>query len=176
MSKPVTERDVQLAIVRDLGASIVCAAPNYTPGQWWECDLWTVTRSGYAVEYEIKRSVADFRADADKGRNRFESGGWVQEDKHRLIGSERGPSRFFFAVDAEIESSVTKLLPDWAGLIVFQRDRYHVRQWTVRDAPRLHQVRVSRREILLCQRRMWFRYWKVLRHLNDVISRTGVTA
>jgi len=177
VSRPITERDVQLAIVRDLGSSIVCAAPNYTPGKWWECDLWTVTRSGYAVEYEIKMSIADFMADAEKGRNRFDkSVGVVHEDKHQLIGIERGPSRFFFVVNADIESKVMERLPAWAGLIVFQRDRYHVRQWTVRDAPRLHQVRVSRREILLCQRRMWFRYWKVLRHLNDVLTRTGVTA
>lgn len=45
----MNERAIQLAILSEIRTSIVCAAPNYTPAKWWECDLWAVTKAGYAT-------------------------------------------------------------------------------------------------------------------------------
>ena len=167
MTREISERDVQLAIVRELGASIVCAAPNYTPIGWWECDLWSVTRSGYAVEYEIKMSVGDFRVDAAKARNKWRGmdAGVVRESKHEKLreSSEAGPSRFYFVVHRSMADHAASNLPEWAGLMDFGRDRGRVFLFTHKEAPRLHKTKVSRREITLCQRRMWFRYWELLR-------------
>ena len=40
--------------------------PNYTPHAWWESDVFEITAAGYFVEYEVKISVSDFKADAKK--------------------------------------------------------------------------------------------------------------
>lgn len=167
----MSERDIQLAIVAACGSSIVCAAPNYTPAKWWECDLWTVTKAGLGVEYEIKLSLADFRADRDKGKNiyaNFECVG--RECKLDLVAArdERGPSRFYYAVPGDIARDVAAELPEWAGLVVASK-RMHTYQVAARyqkPAPKLHANKVDRREIHMCQRRMWYRYWDTLRDIR----------
>jgi outer membrane autotransporter protein len=40
--------------------------PNYTPKNWFECDVMAVTKAGYLEEYEIKLSASDFKADSKK--------------------------------------------------------------------------------------------------------------
>lgn len=169
----LTERSIQLGIMRDLHGRIVCACPNYTPSGWWECDLWAVTKAGYAVEYEIKLSIADFRADAKKGRTHW--AGYDREqrkpiieqhNKHQLIGSEKGPTRFFYAVPESLVDAVLPELPEWAGLVRAKKWGGIPLAHPVRDAPRLHSTKVNRREIQMAQRRMWFRYWESLRTIE----------
>lgn len=170
----LTERRIQLAILSDIRSSIVCAAPNYTPRGWWECDLWAVTRAGYATEYEIKLSAADFRADAKKARAFWEPqtgnlmGAWTgNKTKHTAITeSEHAPSRFYYVMPREIADELQAEIPKWAGLVT-------VKEWHGRlvvagrlKAPTLNHRKVTRREIALCQRRMWYRYWDALRDID----------
>lgn len=165
----MTERTLQLAIMATYRSQCLCACPNYTPVGWWECDLWMVTRAGYATEFEIKTSLADFRVDAKKSREK-----WVQamqttttERKHDLIGLDAGPSRFFYAVPKAIKDAVEAELPEWAGLVTPRHDdspRHGVR--IIRDAPRLHTTKINKREIRLAERRMWYRYWEALRDIQ----------
>jgi len=109
---------------------------NYTPKSWWECDLWRLTLSGYTTEYEVKLTVADFKADAKKHwlmtrdkqnarpynpkfvdmskpgmQERFE-----QVYKHELIERRdpRAPNRFYFVTPKDLAVDI----PDWAGHIV----------------------------------------------------------
>lgn len=163
-----SERTIQLAILSEIRSSIVCACPNYTPSHWWECDLWAVTKAGYAVEYEIKISVQDFKADAAKGKvpwNDNYVGALPRTTKHTELAAfnPRGPSRFFYVIPTELEEAIKPILPAWAGLGLFDGGRGVV---FVKSAPSLHRVKVKPREIRLAQTRMWHRYWDAISQLE----------
>lgn len=180
----MTERQIQLAIIRTITPSICCAAPNYTPNGWWECDLWAVTKAGYAVEYEIKLTAADFNADKHKrstklvDRDLCEDAGyrseyphrpdgkmWLPVNKHELALKGCGPSKFFYVFPAEL-AHLEPRVPAWAGVAIAGGDRYSRGIRGLREAPRLHKNKVSKREIAVCQRRMWYRYWQGLEQIQ----------
>ena len=148
----------------------LCACPNYTPMNWWECDVWLVSKAGYVTEYEIKVSAADFRADRNKDRRVVKSGEWQDVNKHHEIGSDVGPSRFYYVVPkalAELQAEI----PEWAGFAVLRSDddpRWGIR--VLKDAPKLHTKKVRKREIELAKRRMWYRYWDALASIENLVA------
>lgn len=84
---------------------------------------------------------------------------------------KNGPCRFFYVVGEDIREAVEAELPMWAGLGVAQRDKYgRTCVFFIKSAPRLHEHKVSRREIALCQRRMWYRYWESLRTIDRMVD------
>lgn len=123
--------------------------PRYTPRRWWECDVFELTAAGYFREYEIKLTLADFRADAHKrqcGRDARGRRSVLQppEEKHRLLARRvaHGPTRFWFVTPEGLVPRAE--LPEWAGLLEL-RDRgagwqpHH--RWGVLEvvrAPTLH--------------------------------------
>ncbi len=134
---------------------------NYTPPEWFECDVFELTRSGFFREYEIKRTRSDFFADANKEKSRWEAneyGRWMQlpvRVKHQELAdkSVKGPSRFYFVTPEGLIE--TTELPTFAGLI----------EWTTNDgnfpwniilktkviAPQLHRCKFTserRRKLL----------------------------
>ena len=138
----MTCRDIQRHLISTRYVrSLVC--PNYTPANWWECDLFELTEAGYFREYEIKMSRSDFAADARKERTKWTSinNSWVQMPvarKHDQLakGDVRGPRQFWFVVPEHIRLLV---LPDWAGLIVCTENKWgHIETIEDRAAPRLH--------------------------------------
>lgn len=154
----MNERQIQIQLKSMLHGQCVVIAPNYTPAGWWECDLWAVSRRGYATEYEIKVSAADFRADAKKETVQNVRGtGWISQRKHDVVGtSEHAPSRFYYVVPKELSGLLAEV-PEWAGFIVTDG-------WPriVKQAPKLHNRKVGTREIRLAQTRMWHRYWEAI--------------
>ena len=170
----MNERLFQLAIHQDKFNSCQIMAPNYTPHNWWECDVWGVTRAGYAVEYEIKLSLADFRADKKKVVN------WSYTKKklargtfkHDLLadGSPFGPTRFFYCVPEEIEYLIRPELPEWAGLIIARPARRTLWIREVVKAKRLHSTKVTNAALLLCGQRLANRYWPVLHDMNRIVQ------
>ncbi len=142
---------------------------NFTPRQWFECDLAVVTKAGYFVEYEVKLTVADIRADAKKYRERYlnldaRRTRWpfrrCREFKHDQMRQSdvRGPSRYFMAVP---ESLVDRPeIPKWAGVVKlsdFGSRRLHASLY--RPAQRLHGHKVDRQFVQLMQRSGYYRYW-----------------
>ncbi len=168
-----SERAIQLAIADDIRSSVVVAVPNYTPVKWWEADLWAVTKAGYAVEYEIKVSLADFKGDTKKASRIFDPDAQtfdLQKKHDRLAACDpSGPSRFFYVVPVELRSAVEARLPAWAGLGLIQSNRVRF----VKQAPTLHRVKVGRREIQLALRRMWYRYWQAIRDVERLSHGRG---
>jgi hypothetical protein len=168
----VNERTLQLAVLQNWRSSLACAAPNYTPSDWWECDVWGVTKAGYWVEWECKISLADFRADADKARNKLvvhSPGNWehTSERKHDLVPTGAGPSRFWYVVPHDLEIPESEL-PAWAGLVsVKPYSPNYSRVRIIKQAPKLGKNKTTLREIRLAQSRMWFRYWECLRVMNQ---------
>lgn len=149
--------------------------PNYTPLRWWECDHYAVTKAGLAVEFEIKMSVADFRADAKKQRDgRVMKDGWDivrdehgkmvfhnGEKKHEQLAAKcaDGPSRFYFVVpDGMIQAAD---VPEWAGLL-WAHERPHQSHptfLTVKDAPRLHREKVKPEVLENIRSTFYYRFW-----------------
>lgn len=135
--------------------------PRYTPREWWECDLWRLTRAGYVDEFEIKISLADYRADTKKGRRdgvvfdstvrRYEPRPAVL--KHELLAtSTGGPNRFWFVTTPEVASKVEP--PEYAGMLVYEGGYMFVD----RNAPQRHSRKWDgcRTRLLRC---LHGRYW-----------------
>lgn len=126
--------------------------PRYTPARWWECDVFELTKTGYFREYEVKLTLADFKADAQK---QMEQRPWhygtppVWENKHEFLsrGDPRGPTQFWFVTPVGLIPR--ELLPQWAGLIELRcADETFTpsRRWwptTVVEAPKLHKEKAS---------------------------------
>lgn len=128
--------------------------PRYTPRNWWECDVFELTRSGYFREYEVKLTLADFEKDAEKRREIWSAGvrigqtpSW--EAKHALLaaGDPRGPAEFFFVTPVGLIDPAR--LPTWAGLIELHdqgeghRPTHRWHPATTVRAPRLHKVKAD---------------------------------
>ncbi len=136
--------------------------PNYTPAGWYECDLFYVTAAGFMREYEIKISVADFRADFGKGGEdvRLLPGRGFQKvghNKHQRLEADdpHGPRQFWYVVPEGLITAAD--VPDHAGLMYVSTKRY--RPSVVRDAPVLHSEKVRQSVLIhargVCYYRMW---------------------
>ena len=138
----MTSHQIERRIVQDHFARAT-VMPRFTPGQWFECDVAEVTDAGYLVEYEIKLSKSDFKADARKAeRVRYalrSTGPWGQTKHQRLAARDsKGPSRFYFVTPAGL--LLPSQIPEWAGWME-ATEIYHGRAVSLsvmKAAPRLH--------------------------------------
>src|SRR5882672_10954485 len=89
---------------------------NYTPPQWWECDVFELTRSGFFREYEIKANRGDFFADAKKYSRTYNWEDRTSDDTYKHSELERrstkGPSRFYYVVPYGLIE--LNEIPEWA--------------------------------------------------------------
>jgi len=184
----MNERAIQNALfdnLRQKGYLLCC--PNYTPAKWFECDLFAVTKAERFVEFEIKVSVSDFKADARKGpseRDKQYFGSFSPDSKtfqnfdprgkHERLGAsdERGPSRFFYVVPAGLLA--VEDMPIWAGLIYAEipESRHFVtngliRLRTVKEAPHLHRAKACPRVVQHMASVMYWRYWNLRQGLKE---------
>ncbi len=122
--------------------------PNLTPPGWWECDVFEITKAGYFLEYEVKRTVEDFRADARKARHGYVMGkGWIKTGtKHERLeaGDWTGPARFFFVTPASLLP--LEDIPSWAGLVEIGVGHRFLRARVVKKAPQLHREKFPERK------------------------------
>jgi hypothetical protein len=172
-----SEREVQDWLYRYLykkGQLSIC--PCYTPAGWFECDMFAITKTGCYVEYEIKLTVADFRADAKKSDGRDER--YDKETrkfvecaprvKHAQLAAAdpKGPSAFYYVVPAGLIEA--KDVPVWAGLIHFD-----TKKWCgslsgmseIKRAPKLHKCKVSPAVIQHVNGVFFWRYWTMRSNL-----------
>jgi hypothetical protein len=127
----LTESIVARLIMLDRHHRNFCL-PRYTPIGWWECDVFELTPAGYFREYEIKLTVADFKADVAKSK----VVGEVSRNKHLEIRQPFGPRQFWYVVPDQMVQEV----PEWAGLITVQRSPSgRLYEQEVKRAPFLHQ-------------------------------------
>lgn len=117
------------------------------------CDLVQISRAGYATEFEIKISRADWKADADKQK-------WMKPRPHI--------ARFFYCVPEHLLPPDTVLdfvLPD-AGILVCGGDGVGY-DWTRehRPARRMRAQKVDDRTQRKALEAFYYRYW---RHEADI--------
>ncbi len=166
----LTERRIQHAIYREKVSACRIIMPNFTPPEWFECDVWAVTKAGFAHEYEVKLTRTDFLNDCLKKDGRM-------MNKHGMLGrgDERCPSRFWFVIGALAWKEIPESgVPAFAGIIraeaLVLREpqlrpnslpsfRQYVRLTIVRPAPRLNRIKVDERVIQLAYRSSYYRYW-----------------
>jgi hypothetical protein len=137
--------------------------PNFAPVNWLECDVFRVTKAGYFYEYEIKLSVADFRADAKKTLFDDETKKYIGKHEALTARFRCCPARFYFVTVPDVADRIKDELPDWAGLIVL--DRY-LRQ--MRPAPILHKRKISRAIVRQAYRSAMGRFWDQHFRLPDL--------
>jgi hypothetical protein len=175
----MTALDIQISLWNDLRTSRDLVMPNYTPVNWFECDLMSVTKAGYLEEHEIKLSVSDFNADRQKNsyeRWKMDAGELVKYgglNKHQALASgyEYGPSRFWFVIAAKLENKV--VIPDCAGLKVARISNYNSRVFLeeMKKAPKLHSHKVDNKVVEHAKSVCYWRYWNTKTDVQKSVNR-----
>ena len=156
--------------------------PNFTPLKWFECDILGITKSGYSVEYEIKRSRSDFFADFKKEKRIIDTN--APDDgikrpfpgmfpkmktilKHDLLEqkSDRGPNRFFYVVPRDLIKP--EEIPEYAGLFFFSEKEKQIRIELIKEAPKLHRSKFPEKDMNRILKNVYFRYWGARRALLE---------
>ncbi len=146
----LTEKDVQRWLMRERYAKGF-VLPNFTPSEWFECDVFEVTPAGYFREYEIKLTRADFLADRRKFRHSIR---WDRNSekrpKHELLQAahKAGPVQFWYVTPPGLIDVAAGELPPWAGLLEFMvawssGDKVRLAPVSEREAPRLHDAKIN---------------------------------
>ena len=173
----MNERQIQDVLWTTLnmrGHRWIC--PNYTPRNWFECDVFSVTKAGFMVEHEIKLTISDFKADASKGRPAYaptfddliSKRTWNEElkryelptiKKHSQLAAAytKGPSRFFYVVPEGLVKECD--IPSWAGLIWAFPYGKRVCTKIVKPAPKLHTAVVDPEVIKHVSGIFYWRFW-----------------
>lgn len=131
-------------------------APNITNVYWWECDLLSMTKAKFVHEFEIKRSISDYRAEFKNKQGKHHS---LRESRTYNNGVARTPNYFWYVTaDFDIDP------PDYAGWIKFMDlGEEKTDFWIKKDAPRLHNQKINDKKIISIARVISFRlrefYW-----------------
>lgn len=152
----ITARQIQRAVFYRLRGRYELLVPNFYVGDY-EADLYGVSLAGYATEWEIKLTAADFRADAKKTAR--------GQSKHDFVARGLGPARFVFVMPAPLAEQVHEEVPPWAGILpVFADGRWAgypcKRHALARPGARLNNNKVSdqrKADILIST---YHRFWR----------------
>lgn len=123
MAKKLSTLEMEIALMSFLKIRQNLIVPNVHWGlQLHECDILLLTKTGYAMEVEIKVSKHDLKNDKKK---------WHRKVMHEKNHMHRKIARFFYAVPEELKEEALKEIPDAAGLYTVKRGpfgRYIVRE------------------------------------------------
>lgn len=135
----------------------------------WESDMIGVTKAGIMHEYEIKLTLADFKADMKKERHqhieRFRRGEKFYEKKYPW-GTYKCdvllPANYFwYVVPKELASKI--ILPEYAGLLVIQTGRAIIKET---PAPRMHREKITEKQLWQMVGSACRRFWSARRILT----------
>lgn len=169
----LNEARMQLLFWLNRRNSFATVVPNCTPKNWYECDLFCVTRAGYFNEFEIKLSKSDFRADQKKGVSETRSKygmTFTRESKHERLanGDVGGPSRFWYLVPTGLISVAD--IPDYAGLIYYDADQD--KMIIEKHAPKIHKDKIDTETETRVLRNYAHRFW--MQKYEDEYYKSGV--
>jgi hypothetical protein len=112
-----------------------------------ECDVLTISRSGFATEYEIKRTRSDFFADFKKPKH-------IQMRR----GNGGQLSRFYFVCPQDLISIDD--IPKYAGLIYVTKKYGRLQSIEIRKAPKLKASKLKVEDEVRVYRSIMFRWLK----------------
>lgn len=185
----ISEQIVQEALYKYLRARNVWPIfPNIDCITGYEADILAITKAGYSVEYEIKLTISDFRADKKKLHKHSSLSGNVKEVQNPYSeweGTEKAyvlpgtpmtdlyslrercypelrPKKFWYVINGfDVQE---KEIPDYAGLMRFiQFGPFEI----IKAAPSLDALPVDKKRIEHAKMNMLFRYW------NTRLGRNG---
>jgi hypothetical protein len=164
-----SEFTIQNSLFYDLQKKSEIVITNFTPKNWWECDIWAVSKSGYATEYEIKISRADFKKDVEKERRVRGIGcQMVTEKKCDILqecvsgdGHTHPPKHFYYVTPEDMVEPDE--IPEYAGHIVMCS---RVSK-TLKRAPVLHRDKADQGDIDNAKRAFYYRYWNMRERLES---------
>lgn len=147
----ITSRCIQIKLFHELRSSCKWVIPNYTPKNWFEADIWAITKAGYTREYEIKISKKDFLKDREKFLCKSKSGRKVckrheisplykKEYKYDKILAGDGPSYFYYVTSEGVIPE--DMVPAWAGWIECRKRGKSVVFIKRREPKQLHKNKV----------------------------------
>jgi len=115
-----------------------------------ECDFFCITKTGYAIEIEIKISRSDYKADLKKTQ------------KHEKYGDKTKtykPNRFYYAVPNGL--ILPEEIPEYAGLIYV--DGWNLK--VVKNAPLLHKNKPMEKIVFVKQllTKYYYRYMEIMK-------------
>ncbi|WP_263788112.1 hypothetical protein [Salinibacter grassmerensis] len=167
----MNETDVQRAIATEvIGRGHTHVVPNvFLWGRSWESDLISLTPSGYAVEFEIKRTTADFRRDKEKPRHKKLA---RAHDEGQAMSTHRGqgPTRFFYVIGPGVDQAKIEV-PGYAALItpsgqLGQREpnavesiKDSLEELSLPMAPLLHSGKIQEQAKSYLSRGLMHRFW-----------------
>lgn len=99
-----------------------------------ECDVLSLSRSGYLSEYEVKISRSDFLIDRRKKKTQFY--------QNRIIGHTPLPNFFYYVCPKDLIK--VEELPDYAGLIYVDEENLI----GIKTAPLMHKGKHDKIKIL----------------------------
>lgn len=180
----MTENDIVLTIIRERHVPHTCM-PRYTPNDWFEADVWELTKSLFAVEYEIKLTRHDFKKDAlkqdDLMKHTWRNNGDIHIGPHlskhvRLqMGDPKGPSQFYFVTPWGLITAAE--VPHWAGwATVSLRDKYwkppyHLSLHIEKRAPRLHKEKVDEKAVRALHKCGYYRFHSAIWDLEKALNK-----
>lgn len=152
------------AIIQDLLArhciynlQHIAACPNINIFTTGECDLVSINKNQYAVEYEVKISKSDFFADFKKRKHEMFNDPFVYD--------YRMPAYFYYATPKDLVQ--VDDVPKHAGLVyVYETVRTYdsrpVRHYEIKKrAPRIHKERITPDQMGSIARGCMYRYWNL---------------
>lgn len=145
---PIRSRRITHALLGHLrlrGKGSIIMPNVYVDNSPWESDVIRVTKAGYWVEYEIKTSLADYRADFNKERSigclqpinkhaAYQTKEAIELRRYRSEHSRQipKPKHFYFVTPVGLLDNVE--LPPHCGLLEF--DPEAKRTWGIRTQRR----------------------------------------
>ena len=132
----------------------------------WACgepDVLGITKAGFLLEIEVKRSVADFRANAHKR--------CIQNRETYL---KKMPKQFWFMVPPNLVEKVQPEVPQWAGLLTTANAGWGLRvvspaesnsasqRLSIRECVKL--MRLQTNQLMACQERNFGLLSRIMQH------------
>lgn len=177
----MTEKKIQNALFDRLTAmGYKLITPNYTPRGWFESDVFAITKNDRAVEFEIKISRSDFKADAKKGpsgHKRMFSGETKSKHERLTLADTNGPTRFIYVVPTGLIQPDE--VPEWAGLWYVREvlcnfnGTGRVKFDEIKKAPKLHNDTVCPRVTGHAIGVFYWRFWSLRRGMKETTNLNG---
>ena len=135
----LTNRKLEYWLLRHLvGSYYPVIITNYFLGNW-ECDVFSLNKSGYTAEYEIKQTKSDFLNDFKKKKRYWNTPGKM---KHDIIQQGKRTNRFWFVLPEDMDVEI----PDYAGRMNYRFMKHFsstIEFQIVKQAPLLHKNKAT---------------------------------
>ena len=154
---------MEYEISRKFNSRINLIVPNISWGLMnYEVDVLVVRPSGYCLEFEIKRSFADYKNDFAKHKWKLNG------------GLDKRIKEFYYVFSSELwhkrEGDIKTLLPDFAGVLVIYRDLGNKTYSRIIKSPRRNKNAkpLSKSEMYQVARLGTMRIWTLKRALINL--------